>query len=250
LPFLLTEYNVGCCLGYPQHETAAAAAFVFRAVGELNDYVEMYSYWTFSDVFEEGGLPEVEFLGVYGAMTISGIPKPVWTAFQLLHTHAGDHRLPTVVGPQGNVSYISAMATTNSSSSRGAGINDNGNNGEDGGSSLRVFLGFWGNPDLCCNATARTVRLTVNHGAAAAGSQQLLLPTKAVLHVIDDTHGNVQALWHSLGAPNKPSSAQLAQLKAASAAGVVPVPVTAVNASATAVTVPMTENSAVVVEYL
>ena len=59
LPFLLTEYNVGCCLGYPQHETAAAAAFVFRAVGELNDFVEMYSYWTFSDVFEEGGLPEV-----------------------------------------------------------------------------------------------------------------------------------------------------------------------------------------------
>ena len=59
LPFLLTEYNVGCCLGYAQHETSAAAAFVFQAVGELNDFVEMYSYWTFSDVFEEGGLPEV-----------------------------------------------------------------------------------------------------------------------------------------------------------------------------------------------
>ncbi len=35
----------------------AAAAFIFRAVGELNDFVELYSYWTFSDVFEEGGLP-------------------------------------------------------------------------------------------------------------------------------------------------------------------------------------------------
>ena len=22
LPFLLTEYNVGCCLGYPQHDTS------------------------------------------------------------------------------------------------------------------------------------------------------------------------------------------------------------------------------------
>lgn len=87
LPFLLTEYNVGCCLGYPQHDTSvsesaralasdrmlrccllrsifaviligqAAAAFIFRAIGELNDFVELYSYWTFSDVFEEGGLP-------------------------------------------------------------------------------------------------------------------------------------------------------------------------------------------------
>jgi xylan 1,4-beta-xylosidase len=35
--FLLTEYNVGCCLGYPQHDTPAAAAFIFRAVGALNE---------------------------------------------------------------------------------------------------------------------------------------------------------------------------------------------------------------------
>lgn len=170
-------------------------------------------------------------------MTISGIPKPVWTAFQLLHTHAGDRRLPTVVGAQGNVSYISAMATTNSSGGGAATV----------ASSLRVFLGFWGNPDTCCNATARTIRLTVNHAAAHAGL--LALPTKAVLHVIDDAHGNVQALWHSLGAPDKPDAAQLAQLKAASAAGVVPATVTALNETATVVTVPMTENSAVVVEY-
>eukprot|EP01047_Picozoa_sp_COSAG01_P015318 COSAG01_NODE_766_length_13741_cov_16.630479_10_plen_48_part_00 len=43
------RYNVGCCLGYPQHDTAAAAAFIFRAVGELNDIanLDLYSYWTF-----------------------------------------------------------------------------------------------------------------------------------------------------------------------------------------------------------
>ena len=32
VPFWLTEYNVGCCLGYPQHDTPAAAAFIFRQV--------------------------------------------------------------------------------------------------------------------------------------------------------------------------------------------------------------------------
>ena len=199
----------------------------------------------------------MEFLGVYGAMTISGIPKPVWTAFQLLHTHAGDRRLPTTVGAQGNVSYISAMATTNSSSSSSSSSSSRGDSGHTAtltgaaSSPLRVFLGFWGNPDTCCNATARTIRLTVNHGTDAAAKGGL--PTKAVLHVIDDTHGNVQALWHSLGAPNKPNAAQLAQLKAASAAGVIPVTVvkaTLDGAASTVVTVPMTENSAVVVEYL
>ena len=112
-------------------------------------------------------------------------------------------------------------------------------------SPLRVFLGFWGNPDTCCNATARTVHLTVNHAAGAA------LPTKAMLHVLDDTHGNVQALWQSFGAPNKPSTAQLAQLKAASAPGLAPVPaLTKVNATATLVSISISENSAVVVEYV
>ena len=48
------QYNVGCCLGYPSHDTAAAAAFVFRMVAELNDFLDLYSYWTFTDVFEEG----------------------------------------------------------------------------------------------------------------------------------------------------------------------------------------------------
>jgi len=44
-------------------------------------------------VFEEGGLPQLEFRNIYGSMTIGGVPKPVWRAFQLLHEHAGDTRL-------------------------------------------------------------------------------------------------------------------------------------------------------------
>lgn len=184
-------------------------------------------------------MQEVEFLDVYGAMTISGIAKPAWSAFQLLHMHAGDRRQPATVGAQGNTSYISAMATTNSS--------DAGGGGRGNINTLRVFLSFWGNPDPCCNATARTIHLTVNQ---AAGSS---LPTKAVMHVLDEAHGNVQSLWTSLGAPNKPSPAQLAKLKKASTAGLVPVPASAlvkVNATATTVSLEMMENSAVVVEYI
>ena len=51
--FYLTEYNVGCCLGYPLHDAPAAAAFIFRAVASLNEIVDLYSYWTFTDIFEE-----------------------------------------------------------------------------------------------------------------------------------------------------------------------------------------------------
>ena len=62
--FYLTEYNVGCCLGYVGHDVSTAAAFVFRSIGDLNEHLDLYSYWSFTDVFEEGGLPQVEFKNI------------------------------------------------------------------------------------------------------------------------------------------------------------------------------------------
>ena len=69
VPFYLTEYNVGCCLGYVGHDVSTAAAFVFRTVSDLNDHIDVYSYWTFTDIFEEGGLNRIEFKNVYGVST-------------------------------------------------------------------------------------------------------------------------------------------------------------------------------------
>ena len=34
-----------------------------------------------SDVFEEGGLPREEFKDVYGLMSVRGLRKPGWRAF-------------------------------------------------------------------------------------------------------------------------------------------------------------------------
>jgi hypothetical protein len=43
-------------------------------------------------------------------MTKSGVPKPVWRAFQLLHTHAGDHKANTTVVQQTPVdALVSAL---------------------------------------------------------------------------------------------------------------------------------------------
>jgi xylan 1,4-beta-xylosidase len=54
VPFYLTEYNAGCGVGYPQHDGPGAAAFAFRTIGELDGVTALLSWWTFSDVFEEG----------------------------------------------------------------------------------------------------------------------------------------------------------------------------------------------------
>ena len=45
--YYLTETNVGCCLGYYQHDTSAAAAFAFKTVGDLHGITDvMYVYCT------------------------------------------------------------------------------------------------------------------------------------------------------------------------------------------------------------
>ena len=43
------------------------------------------SYWSFSDVFEEGGVVRTPFYGGFGAIAAGNIPKPAYNAFQVLH---------------------------------------------------------------------------------------------------------------------------------------------------------------------
>ena len=43
------------------------------------------SYWTFSDVFEEGGVVKTPFYGGFGIVAEHDIPKPAFNAFALLH---------------------------------------------------------------------------------------------------------------------------------------------------------------------
>ena len=42
------------------------------------------SYWTFSDIFEEQGQQGSEFSQAFGIQSISGVPKPVYRALQLV----------------------------------------------------------------------------------------------------------------------------------------------------------------------
>lgn len=52
---------------------------------ETGGYVKGYSYWTFSDIFEENYFSSISFHGGFGLLNIYGIPKPAYRAYQLLH---------------------------------------------------------------------------------------------------------------------------------------------------------------------
>ena len=123
-PFLMTEFNCGWKNGdiHDGESKAYAASFLFRTVGALLLHdVAALSWWTFSSLFEEPGLPTNEF-GPFGAnaamQTVHGVPLPVYRGFQLL-ADAGDVVLPVTTALTGELfnqsGPLAAMATLNTS---------------------------------------------------------------------------------------------------------------------------------------
>jgi xylan 1,4-beta-xylosidase len=84
-PLYYTEWCTSSNPRDAMHDQPYAAAFVVKTIMEANGLVEGYSYWTFSDIFEENYFPSVPFHGGFGLLNIHGIAKPVYRAFELLH---------------------------------------------------------------------------------------------------------------------------------------------------------------------
>ncbi len=67
-----------------------AASFIVRNALALDDAADTLCYWTVSDIFEEGPIPNAPFTCTYGLMTNTGIPKAAYNAFKLLRQMRGD----------------------------------------------------------------------------------------------------------------------------------------------------------------
>ncbi|MHB8744441.1 MAG: GH39 family glycosyl hydrolase [Sulfuricaulis sp.] len=93
LPVYYTEWCTSSNPRDPMHDDPYAAAFIVKTVLEANGLVQGYSYWTFSDIFEENYFPSVPFHGGFGLLNINGIAKPAYRAYQLLH-ELGTQMLP------------------------------------------------------------------------------------------------------------------------------------------------------------
>lgn len=84
-PVFYTEWNSSSNPRDPLHDEPYAAAFVAKTVLQANGLVECYSFWTFTDIFEENYFPSEPFQGGFGLLNIYGIAKPTYRAFELLH---------------------------------------------------------------------------------------------------------------------------------------------------------------------
>jgi xylan 1,4-beta-xylosidase len=86
LPVYYTEWCTSSNPRDPMHDDPYAAAFIVKTVLEANGLMKAYSYWTFSDIFEENYFPSVPFHGGFGLLNLHGIAKPAYRAFELLHS--------------------------------------------------------------------------------------------------------------------------------------------------------------------
>lgn len=85
LPLYYTEWNSSSNPRDPMHDEPYSAAFIVKTILEAQGFVDGYSFWTFSDIFEENYFPSVPFHGGFGLLSIHNIAKPSYRAFQLLH---------------------------------------------------------------------------------------------------------------------------------------------------------------------
>ncbi|HET7299415.1 MAG TPA: glycosyl hydrolase family 39 [Oleiagrimonas sp.] len=98
MPFFLTEFNATIYTVPNMLDSVYMGPWLARIVHNCAGNVDMISYWTFSDVFEEQGIVTSPFYGGYGLIAERGIPKPVFNAFAMLHK-LGRTRLPAGNGP-------------------------------------------------------------------------------------------------------------------------------------------------------
>ena len=91
LPLFWTEWNVQ---GMDEsRDTIFVGPALANTVRQCDGMVDMLSFWTFSDVFEEGGVIPKPFEGHFGLRAKGGINKPSYYGYALLH-ELGNQRLP------------------------------------------------------------------------------------------------------------------------------------------------------------
>ncbi len=70
--------------------------FALQTIKDTAGLLDSFSYWTFSDIFEESGPGLMPFSGKYGLINLHGIKKPVYHAFKYL-SDMYDNEIPTNV---------------------------------------------------------------------------------------------------------------------------------------------------------
>jgi len=181
LPIYYTEWNASSNPRDELHDESYAAAFITKTVLEASGLVENYSFWTFSDIFEENYFPSVPFHGGFGLQNIHGIPKPTYRAYELLH-ELGTEKLLV----DGIHHTVDAWVVKKENSAT-------------------VLLTNHALPKSRIETEPARIKLTNAPNCSAA-----------YITRIDDTRANAKKVWTEMGKPDYLSHAQVERLEEAS----------------------------------
>jgi xylan 1,4-beta-xylosidase len=84
LPIHITEWSASYSPRDPVHDDYLSAPFILEQLKRTEAIASM-SYWTFTDIFEENGIPPRPFHGGFGLINLQGIKKPAYFAYQFLN---------------------------------------------------------------------------------------------------------------------------------------------------------------------
>ena len=181
LPLMWTEWNVPSYDKLNARDNWYVGPALARDISQCDGLVTMMSYWTFDDVFEEGGVKTKPFDGGFGLIAPGRIKKPSFYDFMLLH-RLGDVRL-------GNASD-NVLVTRRA----------------DGA----FVVAVWNLVDLDKLAQGSPLMLHLNFKGVPGQAQASVVQ-------VDERHGNPMTLYKSMGAPRYPTMKQVEALNEASA---------------------------------
>jgi xylan 1,4-beta-xylosidase len=177
LPIIWSEYNAS----YKNESSVTDGVFMgpwlADTIRQCDGLVDILSYWTFSDVFEEQGVVKQPFYGGFGLIAEDGLPKPSYNVFKLLH-RLGERRIA--------LDSQSALVTRRA----------------DGTIVMAIWNLFL--PDQ--QGQPKDVTIVV---------KGLTSPHRVLVSRLDAAHGSLLRLYDSMARPAYPTPKQLEELRRA-----------------------------------
>jgi len=180
-PVYYTEWSTSSNPFDDLHDEPYAAAFITKTIMEARGQVQGYSYWTFSDIFEENYFSSVPFHGGFGLLNIYGVPKPAYRAYELLHRLGND-----LLQVDGEHETVDVWVVANKNI-------------------INVLLTNWALPQHPVKTEKITIQLN-----------NITAPKKVFIERIDDAHANTRQAWIDMGSPDSLIPAQVTTLEAIS----------------------------------
>jgi xylan 1,4-beta-xylosidase len=174
LPLMWTEWNVPSFGPLHARDTEYVGAALADDIRQCDGLVNMLSFWTLSDVFEEDGPKHEPFDGGFGLVALGGIKKPSYSAFKVLHK-LGEERILN--------DARDVLVTRRHDGS--------------------LAIAAWNLVDPDTKGLERSIELEVR----GVRSDSRVQVSRA-----DASHGNTLAAYKKMGSPVYPTQAQVAEL--------------------------------------